>query len=160
MASVEEDLQYVRDVLADLSNTMCVDTNRIYATGHSNGGGFVDTIACSPVSELFAAFASASGSFYTQNSPGSACRPARLPVPMLEFHGGADTSVKYAGGQGQGGMLPAIPDWLSWWAQRNGCAAENPIEDSFENLVHRRTWNCAGKENLLQHYLVDDMGIY
>ena len=111
MASVEEDLQYVQDVLADLNSTMCVDPNRIYATGHSNGGGFVDTIACSPVSEYFAAFASASGSFYTQNSPGNECKPARLPVPMLEFHGGDDTSVGYTGGQGQGGLLPAIPDW-------------------------------------------------
>jgi poly(3-hydroxybutyrate) depolymerase len=90
---------------------MCVDTNRVYATGHSNGGGFVDTIACSDVSDYFAAFASASGSFYTQNNAESACNPARVPVPMLEFHGLADTSVKYGGGQGEGGLLPGIPDW-------------------------------------------------
>lgn len=104
----------MENVLADLNNTMCVDPNRVYATGHSNGGGFLDRIACSPVSDYFAAFAAASGSFYTQNSAGSACNPGRLPVPMLEFHGGADTSVKYEGGQGQGGMLPSIPDWYAF----------------------------------------------
>jgi poly(3-hydroxybutyrate) depolymerase len=110
-ASVIEDLGYVRDVLADLNNTVCVDPTRVYATGHSNGGGFLDTIACSSTSDYFAAFAPASGSFYTDNRPDSPCTPARLPVPMLEFHGGADTSVNYTGGQGEGGIEPAIPDW-------------------------------------------------
>jgi poly(3-hydroxybutyrate) depolymerase len=156
--SVEEDLAYVRDVLADLNNTMCVDPNRVYATGHSNGAGFLGSIACSSTSDYFAAFAPASGSFYTDNSPDSLCTPARLPVPMLEFHGGADTSVNYTGGQGEGGVEPAIPDWLSWWARRNGCAAENSQVDTFNGDVHWRTWNCSGKSNLLQHYKVDDMG--
>lgn len=30
---------------------------------------------------------------------------------MLEFHGGADMDVNYNGGQGEGGIEPAIPDW-------------------------------------------------
>ena len=112
-ASVEQDLQFVWDMLADLRRNYCVDSARIYATGLSIGGGFVDTIACNAtVGGEFAAFAAASGSFYTDNDSNHGdCKPARASTPMLEFHGGADTDVEYNGGEGEGGTEPAIPDW-------------------------------------------------
>lgn len=78
----------------------------------SNGGGFVNTIACSDVGGEFAAFAPASGSYYTDNSGvDDGCKPARSPLPLLEIHGGSDDSVHYSGGVGEGGVEPAIPDW-------------------------------------------------
>ncbi|KAF8173345.1 hypothetical protein K438DRAFT_1980892 [Mycena galopus ATCC 62051] len=55
----------------------------------------------------FAAFAIESGSFYTDNGflningtgpavgVNDGCTPARSPLPMLEIHGDADTSVHY-----------------------------------------------------------------
>lgn len=112
-ATVGEDLQFVSDLLGDLRKNFCVDSARIYATGLSIGGGFVNTIACNDtVGGEFAAFAPASGSFYTDNDENSAsCTPARVPVPILEFHGGSDTDVKYDGGVGEGGVEPSIPDW-------------------------------------------------
>lgn len=78
----------------------------------SNGGGFIGTLACSPVgSSLFAAFAAGSGAFYTDvNGPDNNCSPSR-PVPILEIHGGSDRTVKYSGGQGDGGPQPSIPSW-------------------------------------------------
>lgn len=117
-STVEEDLQFVWDILVDLRQNFCVDSARIYATGLSAGGGFVDTIACNAtVGGEFAAFAPASGSFYTNNDANHAnCKPARVPTPMLEFHGGADESVKYGGGQGEGGVEPAIPVWCVTFA--------------------------------------------
>jgi poly(3-hydroxybutyrate) depolymerase len=78
----------------------------------SNGGGFIGTLACDPVgSTLFKAVASHSGAFYTDvNGPGNGCAPAKT-LPLLEFHGAADKTVKYEGGQGDGGPLPPINDW-------------------------------------------------
>lgn len=112
-ASVGQDLQFVWDMLVDIRQNFCVDSARIYATGLSSGGGFVDTIACNDtVGGEFAAFAPASGAFYTNNDDNySKCKPARVPTPVLEFHGGADESVKYEGGNGQGGRQPTIPNW-------------------------------------------------
>lgn len=112
-ATVEEDLQFVWDMLINLRQNFCVNSARIYATGLSAGGGFVDTIACNAtVGGEFAAFAPASGSFYTDNDANyKDCKPARAITPILEFHGGADTSVKYDGGQGEGGIEPSIPNW-------------------------------------------------
>jgi len=111
--TVQEDLQFVADVLTDVRSAFCVDDSRVYATGMSNGGGFVGTLACDTVvGGQFAAFAAGSGSFYTDvNGPDNGCKPARSPLPILEIHGGADKSVNYTGGQGEGGVEPSIPDW-------------------------------------------------
>ena len=81
----------------------------------SNGGGFVGTLACSPIgSSLFAGFAAGSGAFYTDlNGPMNGCNPSRKPLPFLSIHGYSDKTVKYEGGQGDGGLLPAIPDWYA-----------------------------------------------
>ncbi|KID95574.1 hypothetical protein MAJ_08433, partial [Metarhizium majus ARSEF 297] len=131
-ATVGQDLQFVWDLLADLRQNFCIDSSRIYATGLSSGGGFVDTIACnSTVGGEFAAMAPASGSFYTNNDANHhLCEPARVPMPILEFHGGADTDVKYGGGQGEGGIEPAIPNCKTCQGStggRPGINATRPI---------------------------------
>jgi len=79
----------------------------------SNGGGFVGTLACNRIgSTLFAAYAMHSGAFYTDVlGPDNGCDPARIPIPILEIHGGADKTVYYEGGQGDGGPEPPITEW-------------------------------------------------
>lgn len=157
--SVEVDLQFVTDLLSNLRANYCVDDSRIYATGMSIGGGFVNTIACSDVGSEFAAFAPHSGSYYTDNGGVNAsCTPARSPLPILEIHGGADQSVYYEGGVGEGGIEPAIPDWLSWWAERNNCTSPPSVEESFDDDVQHYVWTCGDTEGVLQHWKVDDMG--
>ncbi|KAI0199314.1 carbohydrate esterase family 1 protein [Astrocystis sublimbata] len=157
MVSVEEDLQFVTDLLADLRSNYCVDDARIYATGISNGGGFVNAIACSDVGNEFAAFAPASGAYYTDNAGVDGCKPARSPLPVLEIHGGDDQSVYYDGGEGEGGVEPAIPTWLDWWAERNACTSSK-VDDSFDGDVHHTSWTCDNTEGVLQHWKIDDMG--
>ena len=112
-ATVPQDLQFVWDLLADVRKDYCIDSSRIYATGLSNGGGFVGTLACNDtVGGEFAAFAPASGAFYTDaTGVDDGCKPARSVTPIMEFHGGADNSVFYNGGEGEGGFEPAIPTW-------------------------------------------------
>lgn len=94
----------------------CIDNSRIYATGKSNGGGFVNTLACSPGhGGDFAAFAPVAAALYTE----PACTPARSPMPILEFHGKLDETIPYAGSAKK--HLPNIPDWLNTWGVRNVC---------------------------------------
>ncbi|KAK2608945.1 hypothetical protein QQS21_002521 [Conoideocrella luteorostrata] len=157
-ATVSQDLQFVWDMLADLRQNFCVDSARIYATGMSIGGAFVNTVACNAtVGGEFAAFAPASGSFYTDNDDNHGdCQPARVPMPMLEFHGGSDADVKYGGGEGEGGVEPSIPNWLGRWAQRNSCEKCAHQADLFEGDVHHFSWTCSGQQGVLQHYKTDD----
>lgn len=112
-ATVPQDLQFTADLLADLRARYCVDSARVYATGMSNGAGFVDVLACNDtVGGEFAAFAPVAGAYYTNaHGPNDGCKPARDLTPILEFHGGADASVHYDGGEGEGGYEPPIADW-------------------------------------------------
>ncbi|KAK7923593.1 hypothetical protein PG985_007664 [Apiospora marii] len=157
--TVAQDLQFTHDLLADLRTRYCVDSARVYATGMSNGAGFLGALACNDtVGGEFAAFAPVAGAYYTDaRGPDDGCKPARDLTPILEFHGGADESVFYDGGQGEGGYEPPIADWLSWWAERNGCQTPPEQQDSFNDTVHHLTWTCRGVQGMLQHYKVDTM---
>ncbi|KAJ9657004.1 hypothetical protein H2198_004604 [Neophaeococcomyces mojaviensis] len=52
-----DDLQFTSDLVAHIRNNYCVNPKQIYASGKSNGGGFVDLLACSDNGNEFAAFA-------------------------------------------------------------------------------------------------------
>jgi poly(3-hydroxybutyrate) depolymerase len=154
----EEDLQFIDDLLRVLRSDYNIDDKRIYATGHSNGGGFVNVLACNErVGGQFAAFAPASGAFYSRNGePNVERSPGQLPTPLLVFHGGSDTTVPYSGGKGRGGQLPSITDWISWWADKNRCTLGSE-KSTFDGKVHHQSWNCDGRAGLLQLYKIDDM---
>jgi polyhydroxybutyrate depolymerase len=108
------DVLFVSDLLNLLQSRLCIDPDRIYATGFSNGGGFTAVLACQMALRI-AAFASVAGSYYPL--PGG-CASER-PVSILEFHGTADRTVPY-GGRAHLGELSTL-DWLHSWAARDGC---------------------------------------
>ena len=88
-----DDVRFVREAVADASARTCVDGNRVYATGMSNGGFMSFRLACE-ASDLFAAVASVTG---TMGLSDEACNPGR-PVPVLSIHGTDDSIVPYDGG--------------------------------------------------------------
>lgn len=135
-----------------------MDESRVYATGHSNGGGFVNTLACSPGhGGQFAAFAPISGAFYTDVSGNQHCHPARSPLPMFEVHGTGDKRIPYDGtADGNGGPLPSIADWVKRWSQRNKCDAPSKPKD-LGNGAHDYTYKCQGVPDALEHIKVDGM---
>jgi len=97
------DLKFFDAVLARLKQDYQVDPKRIYATGHSNGGGFT-YLLWAERGEVFAAVA-----------PSAAVAPYvnRLkPKPVMHLAGERDPLVKYAWQQR---MMQAV-------RQLNGCA--------------------------------------
>ena len=147
-----------------MKSNYCIDTQRIYAAGKSIGGGFVDLLACSPThGGDFAAFAPVAGAFYS-DVDGSACHPARSPLPMLEFHGTSDAEIPYEGGVEKNGKVPAIPEWLSHWAVRNGCRdppKSSTVDYNNGTMVTTYsyvTYSCNGHADVVRHYRVEGMG--
>lgn len=126
--STANDTQFTLDVLSDLKSKYSLDESRIYATGKSQGGGFVGVLACDPVlSNKFAAFAPVSGAFYIKNDTKCAprtiaipCSPGRAKIPIIEFHGGEDDTIKYAGAGRNHQCVPSIVHWVREWAKRDG----------------------------------------
>ncbi|MGQ0716619.1 MAG: alpha/beta hydrolase family esterase [Pseudonocardiales bacterium] len=80
------DVQFLRDVVADISATWCVNPKRVHATGHSSGAIMAERLACD-APDVFA-----SVSAYAGASPvlfGGPCTPSR-PVPVGIFQGTLD----------------------------------------------------------------------
>ncbi|KAI9640460.1 hypothetical protein NHQ30_011206 [Ciborinia camelliae] len=130
------DTQLVSDIIVSLNTTYCIDTKRIWATGKSAGGGFCNTLACDPhLSTQIAAFAPVSGAFYIDTQPCDPshvtipCSPGRAKIPMLEIHGGNDTTIRYSGQANRSNeCVPAIPHWVRAWAVRDGLGTQNATE--------------------------------
>lgn len=123
-----DDIGFTKKILTQVGQQYCVDDQRIYATGKSQGGGMAGVLAADPeLSTMIAAFAPVAGAFYV--SQDAKCRPdsvnissnpGRPNIPILEFHGAADDVIPYDGGADRGDCLPAITHWTQSWAQSNG----------------------------------------
>ncbi|KAG6005767.1 hypothetical protein E4U21_007718 [Claviceps maximensis] len=152
------DVAFTMDLISRIKNDFCIDESRVYATGHSNGGGFCNLLACSrDAGPRFAAFAPISGAFYTEFHSDDECHAASLPRPMLEVHGTADQRIPYEGRLAGGhGPLVSIPAWLLGWASRNGCGARVTTDLSRGVLDYR--YECRGVADALEHIKVAGMG--
>lgn len=109
-----DDVGFVNALLDEMEARLCVDTHRIFSTGFSNGGFLSHRLACE-ASDRIAAIAPVSGMMGIDD-----CHPTR-PVPVMHFHGTADTIVPYAGGGTTGFRSAAETD--AGWAMRDGCEA-------------------------------------
>ena len=167
------DLDFTVAMLAYMNETYCVDPSRIYATGQSNGGGFVDLLVCSPqTSNYVAAFGISSAALYS-DLPSSTClAPAggggsgtggRKRTHVIEFHGSADRIIPYDGGavlhDGGNYTLPSISEWLGRWGERNRCEFPPAVRNAtFDRGKTGRitTYDCQGMDGVVVGY--EDFG--
>lgn len=89
-----DDVGFVSAVIKKVSNDFAIDSNRVFATGFSNGAQMVYRLACE-LSDKIAAIAPVSGIAPLEKI--ADCAPKR-PVSILHFHGLKDPCVPYAGG--------------------------------------------------------------
>lgn len=149
-SAAADDVLFTSDLLNSLQRRLCVDPARIFAAGKSNGGGFVGVLACRLAGRI-AAFAPVSGAFYPE---GGACHPSRA-VPILDFHGTADTTIPYTGNPAKG--LPPIPEWLAAWSGRDGCRSR-PVSWSPMDKVTVQLWIGCDRRGVVEHYRIEGAG--
>jgi polyhydroxybutyrate depolymerase len=101
------DVAFTRAMLETIERVYCVDRNRIYSTGFSNGAFFSTLLGCT-MADRFAAVAPVSGG--PLRDP---CTPARA-VPVLIHHGRRDDLIPLE-------MAHALRDQ---WLAANGCVGE------------------------------------
>jgi polyhydroxybutyrate depolymerase len=102
--TTSDDVQFARDLVAEISKAFCIDEKRVFATGISNGGLMTNRLACE-AADLFAAVAPIASGI------GVSCAPSR-PVPHLAFGGTADPLVPFALTQAE----------AEQWRALNGCS--------------------------------------
>ncbi len=150
MDNAIDDVGFTRAMLDDLASVANVDSNRVYATGMSNGGIMAYRVA-SELADRFAAIAPVGGPMGTET-----CNPSR-PVAVMHFHGTADANAPFNGGQGVGHPLTNVrPVFLSvqhsldQWIKANGCAqppevVQLPDTAADGMTVTRKIW-AGGKD--------------
>ncbi|HEY2387814.1 MAG TPA: PHB depolymerase family esterase [Candidatus Binatia bacterium] len=112
--SETRDVDYVRALLDRLETERCIDRQRVYATGMSNGGFFASLLGCR-LADRLAAIAPVAGVM-----PLKGCTPAR-PVPALLVFGRRDKVVPWA--LTEGGR--------NWWTETDGCGASQDVDGCF-----------------------------
>ncbi len=135
-----KDVKFISALIDTLSAHYNVDSSRIYANGLSNGGGMSFALSCT-LSNRIAAIGVVAGA---QTLAWRWCTDQR-PMPMIAFHGTADTHIPYNGGASwlSSRPFPNIPRWTANWARRNHCQTA-PVDSSITPDVVRRTYTqCA-----------------
>lgn len=113
------DLQFFLQIIDEVDRTYNIDRGRIYATGHSNGGGMTAVVACH-LPHVFAGAAAVGGAFYDPVNRGCKNRA----IPFLIMHGRGDTMMKIGGGyRHNGAHYMAVRDLVNSYARRTGCAS-------------------------------------
>jgi poly(3-hydroxybutyrate) depolymerase len=167
-SSEVDDIGFVSDMIAHFSERYCIDTFRVYAAGKSDGGGLINLLACDPIlSTQIAAFAPVSGAFYVNGSSDTNCNaekivtpcsPGRKPVPILDFHGSADSTILYSGGLRRGECLPSIPHWVQEWSERDGFGTMNQPTNLYDGKVQKSEFGRAQEQlGIVTHYLTDGL---
>ena len=123
-----DDVQFLRDLVGEISRLSAIDPLRVYLSGMSNGGAMTHLAACE-MAEVFAAAGVVAGP--AMDPPGG-CNPSRA-ISVIGFYGTADPLVSYEGGElmdrvPQGAAPPASAvrylgavEWAASWARRNEC---------------------------------------
>ncbi|HUP62920.1 MAG TPA: PHB depolymerase family esterase [Thermoanaerobaculia bacterium] len=140
------DVRFISELIDTLEAAYNIDPARIYANGLSNGGGMAFVLSCT-MSDRIAAVGMVGPALLL---PWSWCTDRR-PVPMIAFHGTADSMALYNGGKSwvSDRVLPDVRTWTANWARRNECRP-NPIDSPVAVDVTRREYtHCAGDASVM-----------
>ena len=128
-ASDVDDVQFIGDLIDEVSNLVSVDPLRIYVDGMSNGGSMANRVACE-LADRVAAVGVVTG---PPEEPPGGCNPER-PISLIAFYGIDDPLVAYEGGAMSESFIsslihrsshpvsvPSVKSYIEAWAERDGC---------------------------------------
>jgi polyhydroxybutyrate depolymerase len=147
---LQNDVQMIGALLTHIEATLCVDAQRVYSTGMSDGGATTSVLACM-MSNRFAAFAAVAVIL--------ACG-GKGPVAIMAFSGTADPVVPFNGGKVSCCGNPSVgsaPAAMASWAAHDHCTAQ--FHDvRLNSEVRRRTWTGCAKNATVVFYIIDGGG--
>ena len=148
-----DDVGFIDSLLDHMVANFAIDTDRIYATGMSNGGMLAYRLACE-IPERIAAIAPVATTMVAEM-----CTPSKA-VPIIHFHSYEDGSVPYNGGVGDGVSKhynPPHDSVFNAWSGHNSCQSNNYtiIHNDDYTLV---TWTDCECLYEIQYYITTDGG--
>ncbi|MDP8927909.1 MAG: hypothetical protein M3O70_04835 [Actinomycetota bacterium] len=132
-----DEVAFVRALLDELRARWCIDEQRLYATGMSNGAAFAALLACE-LDGRIAAVAAVAGINLVEPCESGA------PVSVIAFHGTADSVVPYAGGRIFDSVeVRSVGEAVAGWAGHNRCASDADEARVSDNVRRRAYVGCA-----------------
>jgi polyhydroxybutyrate depolymerase len=129
-ATCYDDLGFIERLLDRLEADLCLDLDRVYATGMSNGGMFVHRLGCA-MPERFAAIAPVGGTM----ARGFNCAPD-VPLAMMNIYGSQDGYVSQRGDMSSDGYYyePAEAVMAKWaGAGAQGCEPATTVYETSQD---------------------------
>lgn len=156
-----DDMGFLSALLDQLPKDYKVDTNRIYATGISNGGMMAYRLGAE-VSDRIAAIGVVSGSIGGTSSGGVSFQipqPGR-PMPVMIFHGKQDNVIAYNGGPtpssiDSGRVDKSVADATDFWSAANGCASHTAETLPGGNITRDSWEQCSGTSQVILYSIND-----
>lgn len=155
----------IESILDAVSPRLPIDTSRIAAVGHSNGGMMAYRLGCQLSDRITHVVASA-GYLMDRNldvDPPQrvfACTPSQ-PVSLVHLHGLADACAPFEGGVGSGassGERPPVSESIDQFRDINDCnTAESDVITGSGELQQRTATGCTAGTRL-QLNTVDTAG--
>lgn len=132
-----DDVGFISKLIDKLVDEYNIDTNRIYATGHSSGGMFMYNLAIHLADKLTAVAAVAS-----PMTLGLKDKEPANPITVIQVMGNEDEIIPFEGGPDNiFRALPGQPVWFSFyesgkfWADKNGITSEPTQTRIGDNVV-------------------------
>ena len=147
--SSTNDIGFISSLIDDLAVSHNIDTDRVYATGYSNGAGFAYTLGCH-LSDKIAAIAPVSGLMMDQLH--GVCRPSH-PTGVLILNGTADGARPY---EGIDGWLFSIDRTIEYWTSVNQTNAAAVVRTLDGGSIEHHAF--TGGSALVEHYKFIDGG--
>lgn len=143
--SSADDFGFIRALIRKITSQYNIDSNRVYATGFSNGAMFSYALACYH-SDLFAAIASVSGTMLDTN-----CAPTH-PLAVLSIHGTNDSVIPYNGNN----LYNSVANVLQYWNQFNGTNTTPVIntENSNATTIEHHQYLNGISDVSVEHYKI------
>lgn len=145
------DVDFALQLTKEVTKDWCVDPDRQYAAGVSNGSAMMFAMACSGAFDI-QAYGAVAATFYVPDRCGDA-----PPMSFVYFHGTADEVVPFDGGETPLFPVRAVPDVLADWAEHDGCRPD-PAPTQAESDVELTTWSGCDDGARMEAYVVDGGG--
>ncbi len=130
-----DDVAFVSKLIDTLIEKLSIDPKRVYATGISNGGHFVNRLGIE-LSNKIAAIAPVAA---TMANAVAESAPEGKPVPVIHFHGRADRFNYWEGGGRASPDTFSVPAIIQWWVKRNGIKPV-PLTEVLPDKEDDGTW--------------------
>jgi len=131
------DVEFVKDLIREISLKAAIDKKRIYSTGFSAGARMTVRLACELPNVLAAI------GVVTNLLTFESCANIR-PMPVIAFHGTADRV---------GIAMKDVEASVVWWAEHNGCNIIPTVKKISQDVTQKTYGGCKGDAEVIFYHI-------